>query len=228
MRARAVLIAERVGSSTSLTTIRSDPPLLFRSTHAGVMLVGGSAGPLGGDDLSVDIRVGDGAELRVSTVAASMLLPRDGASRLRVRMIVGDGASLAWCPQPSISVRGSEHVVTSTIEVSGSGRFVGREVTVLGRHGEDSGIVDSTLRVERDGRAVVATGHRIGDPVGSTLVPAGVGSFRRLATSVEVAATEDPKAGDHVEIEPSRWMMDVGLAPGVRQRTTLDQPSLSR
>ena len=61
VRAEARLVAEADGrGGTGLSTLYGEPPLLPRRTsrHGGaveVYLVGGAAGPLGGDDLRVDI-----------------------------------------------------------------------------------------------------------------------------------------------------------------------------
>ena len=80
MEAHAAIRVDRTGGRPRLVELRSDPPLTVRSTPdpsrpdvACVHLIGSGAGPLGGDELHLDIEVGDGAELKVGAVAASML-----------------------------------------------------------------------------------------------------------------------------------------------------------
>jgi len=90
MRATARITAVADGGRTRLVTLRSEPPILVRRTgprHADgeveVHLVGGAAGPLGGDRLRVEVTVGPGARLCVRTVAASLALPGPGAGSTR-------------------------------------------------------------------------------------------------------------------------------------------------
>ena len=66
--------------------LRSDGPLALRETPRGVYLVGTAAGPLGGDDLALDIDVGPGACLVIRSAAAMLLLPgpEGGESALRI------------------------------------------------------------------------------------------------------------------------------------------------
>src|SRR5258707_5048003 len=94
--ARVVAVLDARGR-TRLAVLHGEPPLLPRRTGDGrVHLVGGAAGPLGGDDLLLSLEVGAGASLQVGTVAASVALPgRDGApSRVRVQASVADGGCL--------------------------------------------------------------------------------------------------------------------------------------
>jgi urease accessory protein len=81
MRATARVVALAGRGRTRLATLRSEAPLLLRPTGpAGdggvrVHLVGGAAGPLGGDRLRLEIEVGPEACLCLRTVAASVALP---------------------------------------------------------------------------------------------------------------------------------------------------------
>ena len=53
MLAHAALVAEASEGRLTLPVLRSDPPILLRPTGDTVHLVGGSAGPLGGDQLGL-------------------------------------------------------------------------------------------------------------------------------------------------------------------------------
>jgi urease accessory protein len=122
-----------------------------------VYLVGGAAGPLGGDDLTVDIDVGPGAQLSIRSAAASVALPGPGAapSLLNVRARIGPGGGLHWMPEPLVAACGCDHRVEATVDVAAGGRLVWWEELVLGRHREASGSVTSRLRVDVDGRALL-------------------------------------------------------------------------
>ncbi|HEX8630367.1 MAG TPA: urease accessory protein UreD [Catenuloplanes sp.] len=156
MRATARLVAVAdPGGGTRLAVLRGQSPLLPRRTagrpgEAQVHLVGGAAGPLGGDDLTIEVRVEAGARLCVRSVAAAVALPGpDGArSVLRVRATVAPGASLRWLPEPLIAAAGCRHDAVSVVEVAAGGALVWRDELVCGRHGEAPGTVglDTTIR----------------------------------------------------------------------------------
>ena len=77
MRADAVLRAD----GTRLTTLHGEPPLLLRPTGTAadgatvVHLVGGAAGPLAGDRLSLTVDLAAGANVELHSVAATVALP---------------------------------------------------------------------------------------------------------------------------------------------------------
>jgi urease accessory protein len=160
MRACAQVVAETDGlGGTRLAVLRGEAPLLLRRTAATpgtavVHLVGGAAGPLGGDDLHLDVRVGPGAALELRSVAASMALPhRSGAaSTMRVRATVAADATLRWLPEPLIAAAGCHHRAFVEVDVAIGGRLLWRDDVVCGRHGEQPGdlLTDSTVRYAGD------------------------------------------------------------------------------
>jgi urease accessory protein len=156
MRATARIVAAAGdGGRTRLTVLRGEVPLLVRRTGpATVHLVGGAAGPLGGDRLRLEIEVGPGAELDVRCVAASVALPgRNGAvSRTDVVARVAAGGRLRWLPEPLVAAAGCRHEAVTTVDLAPDARLVWRDELVCGRHGEEPG--DATLRatVRLDGR----------------------------------------------------------------------------
>src|SRR5688500_13576061 len=152
--ARVAVVADR--GRSRLAELSGEPPLLPRRTGprmgprtgsrtgAGpvqVHLVGGAAGPLGGDRLRLEIEVGAGAALCLRTVAASVALPGpDGAeSRLDVVATVAAGGRLSWLPEPLIAAAGCRHVAAADVTVAEGGRLVWRDEVVCGRHGEEPG-----------------------------------------------------------------------------------------
>ena len=127
MRAAAHIVAVRgTDGATRLDRMSGEPPLLVRRTNPGagpmaeVHLVGGAAGPLGGDQLEVWVEVGPGAGLRLGTVAASIALPGPirERSRVQVHARVARGGRLEWLPEPLIAAAGCDHEVVSTVEVA--------------------------------------------------------------------------------------------------------------
>ena len=156
MRARARVVAEDDGHrGTRLTELRSEAPLVLRATPEALYLVGGAGGPLGGDDLNLEIEVGPGARLTIRTAAASVALPGPGPSRLRIRATVGAGGALCWLPEPLVAARGCDHHVEADVVLEDGATLVWRDEVVLGRHGEESGSVVTRSTVDHAGVALL-------------------------------------------------------------------------
>ena len=158
MKARARVVAEADGhGATRLTALRSEAPLLLRETDHGLYLVGGAGGPLGGDDLTLEIEVAAGARLTLRTAAASLAQPgpHAGPSQVTVRVTVGAGAELHWLPEPLVAVMGCDHHMAASITLAAGATLMWREELVLGRHRETSGSVLTRTNVDLDGVPLV-------------------------------------------------------------------------
>ena len=165
MKAHTRIVATAgAGGATVLAELRGEAPLLPRVTGARggpvatVHLVGGAAGPLGGDELFLDLEVGPGACLVLRTVAATVALPgRDSEpSTTTVRASVAAGGRLAFLPEPMVAAAGCHHRQLSTVEVAEGGHLVWREELVGGRHGERPGRVRQEIRLRYAGAPVLA------------------------------------------------------------------------
>ena len=214
MHARAAVVAE----PARFTTLRSAPPLTLRRTAPGVVhLVGSAAGPLGGDDLRLDVTVAAGARTSVRSVAASLAQPgpAGGPSRLDVAIDVGAGGALDWRTEPTILVRGCDHRAATTIALGAGATLAWREVVVLGRHGEDGGSLLQRLRVDLDGRPLVRNDLAVGPAWPDSQGPAGVGDARVIGTAVLVGT--DVGAGVGAGLGPDAVPgPDATAPPGVR------------
>lgn len=185
MRARAGVVAEADGrGGARLARMRSEPPLALRSTAEAVYLVGGAAGPLGGDEVALDIVVAPGATLTVRSAAASVVLPGRGAapSIVAVTARVGAGAELRWLPEPTVLVRGCRHRIDACIDVADGGRVVWREELVLGRHEEEAGSVRSRLTVDVAARPLVRQELDLGPDHPASTSPAVTGGARAVGS----------------------------------------------
>lgn len=165
MRAHARAVARSVDGVTRFVTLRSDAPLLLRETPGALYLVGGAAGPLGGDDLTLDVDVGPGASVVLRSAAALLAQPgRDGTrSQQRTRMSVGSNGSLVVRAEPLVAVRGCHHLVDTTVELAETATVELVEELVLGRHGEAPGRVNGRVRVERAGVALLTHELDVGE-----------------------------------------------------------------
>ena len=202
--ARIVACADRPGR-TAVTVLRGEPPLLPRCTGprggpvAEVHLVGGAAGPIGGDRLRIDVEVGPGAALVLRTVAATVALPgptgEASSSTLSVR--VASGGRFAWLPEPLVAAAGCDHVSESIVELDGGAHLVWRDELVAGRHGEQPGRLRQATRIRYDGVAVLHQELAIG-PGTVWTSPAVLGGARVAGNLVVVSPGQDPPAAASV------------------------------
>jgi urease accessory protein len=235
VKARALVEVQRRGGRDVAVALRSEPPLTLRATVDGVRLVGSGAGPLGGDDLALDVRAGPGASLDLSSVAASLVQPGPTglASRTVTDVEVAEGARLHLHLQPSVLVGGCDHESFVGLRLGAGASLVWRDEIVLGRHDEPSGSLRQRVDVEVDGVALLRTEVGLGPAHGSSSGPAGIGPARAVGSllivdeSLDVAAVEAVVLGDGV-VEPYGGVVVAPLVldgPGVLVSAVGDGPS---
>ena len=200
MKARARIVARaQEDGTTRLVTLAGETPLLLRRTPhpdgldtAQIHLIGGAAGPIGGDDLAYRLDIGEGAKVEVRSVAASLALPGPGGaqSTLAYDVKVGSGARLDWAPEPLIAVRGANHAVHASLEIAEDAELLWREDVVLGREDEETGSVRSRIRIHRAGRVVFDHEFAVGQRYPGSLGPAGTAGYRRVTMTAEFAKDE--------------------------------------
>jgi urease accessory protein len=187
VKARARVVAEYGGHRrTRLTSLRSEAPLVLRATPGALYLVGGAGGPLGGDDLTLEIEVGAGARLTVRTAAASVALPGSGPSQVRVRATVGEGGELRWLPEPLVAAQACHHHMEVELALEEGARLEWREEVVLGRHGEEGGSVLSRQTVDLGGAPLLRQELALGPRYPAAASPAVTGGARAVASLVVV------------------------------------------
>lgn len=166
------------GGRTRLDCIRSCAPIHLRETPDGVYLVGGAAGPLGGDDLLLEIDVEPGATLVVRSAAASIALPGalEGPSTVTVNARVRAGATLHWLPEPVIAGGGCNHRIFNRLTLDPGASVVWREELVLGRRDEDPGRVESRIDATAGGKPLLRNLLTVGPGTAGWDGPAVIGN----------------------------------------------------
>lgn len=197
--AAAHVEAALTAGATRLVALRSAAPLVLRRTGPGHLhLVSVGAGPLGGDDLCLRVRVADGARLRVTQVAATVALPGllGLPSRMRYEVELGEHAQLRWDGEPTVAGAGCDHRSELHVTAAPSASLWWREETVCGRHGEASGTVRSRLTVVRAGRTALRADTCVG---GARWASCAVGGGARVAGSLLLlgAAAEQAEQAEH-------------------------------
>jgi urease accessory protein len=189
--AEAVIVAEPSGSGgTRLPVLRSQAPLVLRRTPEAVYLVGGAAGPIGGDRLHLRIDVRDGAALRVRTAAAAIALPglHGLESELRVTATVGAGACLEYLPEPVVIAAGARHATDIRVTLAEGASLLLRDELILGRHGESGGTSRTTLRVDFAGRPLLRQALEVSGTDAASRGPAILAGHRAVGTLLRVGA----------------------------------------
>jgi urease accessory protein len=170
MRAHAHLAVQNDTAgrgATRVTRLRSEAPLMLRPTRPRVdpaiaarglpgatcvSLAAAAAGPVGGDELHLDVDVGPEATLVLRTVAATVALPGPygEASSVETTLRVGRDATLIYLPEPVIAAGGCRHRTVTRVELSAGAGLLAREELLLGRHSEPPGQIRQRLRLVRE------------------------------------------------------------------------------
>jgi urease accessory protein len=189
--ADAAIVASLDAASgiTRLPVLRSQVPLVLRRTADAVYLVGGAAGPIGGDVLGLRIDVGAGATLRVRTAAASIALPGpDGLeSVLTVTAVVEAGGHLEYLPEPVVVSAGARHATIFRVTLSAGASLLLRDELLLGRHGEAGGTARSVLWVDYAGRPLLRQALEISGTDAVSCGPAVLAGHRAVGNLLRVA-----------------------------------------
>jgi len=202
VRATARLTADRAGR------LHWDQawPVLLRPTGPGqVHLLHGSGGPLGGDELGLDVDVAPGASLAVTSAAATVVQPGQGdQARWDVSVTAGAGGTVHWTPEPTVICDGAALTSVLRVDLAAGAGAVIRETVILGRHGQRGGRYSGTLTATVDGTALLAHTTVLDDADPGLRGPGGTSGARAVGTLLLAGA------GGRVPDEP------VGEEPGVR------------
>ena len=210
MKAHAQLTIERDDAGRSVVrTLRSVSPLTLIPVRGEpvVHLINSAASPLGGDDLTLTVRVGPHACLTLAGIAATVALPgpHGEKSRVCVQIELDEGATMSYLPEPTVITRRARHESVLTATLAAGAHLRTRETLVLGRANEPPGELTTTLHVTRAGRPVLR--QRLS-------VTADVLMGKRvLATELSTSDTAETSSGE--------WWSRTRLAAGGTLTTAL-------
>ncbi len=173
-RAELHLGLRRRGDCTLLAERRRRGPLSVQRPFypeggpCHVYLLHPPGGVVGGDELDIEVRLDQQAQALLTAPGATKFYRSDGRrADQQQRLRVADGATLEWLPPENIFFPGARVRLDTRVELNGDARLVLSEVQCLGRPaiGEafDQGVVDSGLRIDRDGVPLLLERQRI-DP----------------------------------------------------------------
>ena len=235
MRARASVVVERVGDRDRCTGLVSAPPLTLRDTPDGIFLVASGAGPIGGDDLALDVTVAPESQPTIRSAGASLVLPGPSGATSSMCVRAAVGGDLRWLPEPTVLVKGCDHTNAVHLDLAAGASVLWREEVVLGRHEEPSGSLLQRLRVDVAGRPLIRNEVPIGPRWRGADGPAGLGSCRAFGSLLAVGVGAPQPCPDVVGaragvavISSSAWLLTVVADDGRTVREVLDgaMPSL--
>jgi urease accessory protein len=203
VKARAQLTVDACGLRW-----RSAAPVVLRPTGGHrIHLVQAAGGPLGGDDLALDVRLGAGCAAQLRSAAATVVQAGQspGPARWAVTASVAQRAVLDWRPEPTVVCDGAQLHSRITVALQPGARAVLRELVVLGRAGQRGGHFVGELAVDLDGSPLLA--HTVlldgTDPV--LAGPAGTGGARVVGMLAVVGESIGAPAQDAGEEPGLRW-----------------------
>jgi urease accessory protein len=216
---RIALSVAMAGGATRRRQVYEDGPLRIRFPNVGgrgleTMIVNTAGGIAGGDRHDVDIAVGEGATLGVTTAAAEKVYRALGPdAEIAVKLAVGAGARLSWLPRETILFDRARLKRCIEVELAADASLLMAEAVVFGRSamGEtvEQGAFTDRWRVRRDGRLLFAETVRLGGAIERMLSePAVAGGGIAIATVLAVP-------GDPAMVERARaqnFCGEVGLS----------------
>ena len=193
-------IALSVAAQSGVTRRRQvyeDGPLRVRFPNASgsaleAMIVNTAGGIAGGDRHDLDIGVGEGATLGVTTAAAEKVYRELGpGAEIAVKLAVGAGARLTWLPQETILFDRARLTRRIEVELAPDATLLMAEAVVFGRSAMGEAVTEGAFtdrwRVRRDGRLLFAETVRLDGAIARMLAePAVAGGGVAIATVLAV------------------------------------------
>ncbi len=209
----AVLVCvQRRGVRSIVTRCSGSAPLAPRVMSgerpgwAAVVLVSSVGGPLAGDRVSIEIEIGAGACLALSSAAATIAYPSGGRPRGRgagiesrslqaLRCTIAPGGRLDWRQAELVLAAGARHESAVELELGDGAAALVEETVIRGRHDEPGGSLAASLRCDLDARPLLRESVVIesGDPItDSVVVLAGARVYGSVSLLGLRAASDDP------------------------------------
>lgn len=154
-QARLELEFARRGERTILATRRHRGPLVIQKTFHpegeavchGIVLHP-PAGIAGGDELTLEVKVGNHASALLTTPGAGKLYRSGGAQAiLGFAFSIEDEATLEWLPQETIVFDGAQASAETRIVLGKGSRYIGWDVLCLGRAAAGERFTSGCLRL---------------------------------------------------------------------------------
>jgi len=180
------------------------------------VLINTAGGLAGGDRLAVDIRIGDGANLVVTSAAAEKVYRSDGAeTAIAVNLAVGPEAGLAWLPQETILFDRSRLDRRLDIALAETASLLVAEVFVFGRAAMGERVREGRLidrwHVRQNGRLIFAETLRLDGAIADHLDQRAVTAGNNAVANVLHVPGSDASVAAVRALNP-RYAGEVGIS----------------
>ena len=180
------------------------------------VIVNTAGGMTGGDRFDVDIKVGDGARLSVTTAAAEKIYRSLGPDTdIGVELEVGPGGALAWLPQETIVFDQARLRRGIDIELARDANLVLAEAAVFGRSAMGEAVVQGQFfdrwRLRVDGALVFAETLRLDGEISQRLAQRAVTAGGVAVASIIKYPGDDSDAAA-VRVMQDRFVGEVGIS----------------
>ena len=175
-----------------------------------------AGGVAGGDTFDLDIAVGEGARLVVTTAAAEKVYRTLGPdATIDVKLAVGPGAALAWLPQETILFDRARLARSIEVELAPDARLMLAEAIVFGRSGMgetvEEGAFTDRWRVRRAGRLIYAESVRLDGAIAAKLAEAAVAKGGLAVATVLIVPGDDATVAA-IRALADRYLGEVGAS----------------
>ena len=197
---RLALTVAHDGRRSRRTRVYEDGPLRARFPSGKALeavVINTAGGVAGGDHFSLDIDVGEDAELTATTAAAEKVYRAiDMPALIDVRLSVAPGGKLIWLPQETILFQSARLRRTVEIDLHTEASVLFVEAVVFGRTAMGETVTDGELfdswRLRRSGELIFADTMRLSGAIGASLARAAVAAGHcAVATVLAVPADAD-------------------------------------
>jgi urease accessory protein len=134
---------------------------------------------VGDDEVSLHVKVEEGARLTLRSAASTIAWASTGSS-LSIEVEVEAGGSLDWYLQPLVASRSCNFSQRAYVSLASGARLRWVEEVVLGRHDEEPGRLDLRLDVDVDRRPLLRHQLTVGPGARGWDGPAVVGRERAV------------------------------------------------
>jgi urease accessory protein len=182
---RITFAAQSVGGMTRRARLREEGALRLRcpgppSPELECVIINTAGGVAGGDDFDIEINVGAGARLVVTTAAAEKIYRSTGpAATIDAKLNIGPGAEFAWLPRETILFNHAHLKRAIEVDLASGARLTLAEGIVFGRSGMGEAVEHGHLfdrwHIRCDGRLAHAEALELDDGIARRLQHAAVG-----------------------------------------------------
>ena len=209
---RIVMSAKLADGATRRARVLEEGALRLRcpgppAPELQAVVINTSGGMAGGDRFELELAVGPGARLLLTSAAAEKVYRTLGPeSTVAAKLTVAPGGEFAWLPQETILFDRARLRRTIEVDLAGDARLLLAEAVVFGRSGMGETVTEGFLldrwRVRRDGRLLHAETARMDGPVAARLAQSAVAKGGVAIATVLLAPGDDTMVAAVRDVSP--------------------------